>query len=108
MVTMVGEVQKRLASSWFFNDWKYEIYYLPKYKNYTMQVETAIFALSLKKPSSSLPSEFDPSSCQFDMVYFALLSVFMRMTKQARVLACNDFLIISIQLWHILSFLMCI
>lgn len=34
-----------------------------------VQVETAIFAMSFKKPLSSVPSEFDSCSCQLDLVF---------------------------------------
>jgi len=34
-----------------------------------MQVETALFAMSFKKPLSSVPAEFDSCSCQQDLVF---------------------------------------
>lgn len=33
-----------------------------------LQVETSIFAMSFKQPPSSIPSEFDSSSCEINLV----------------------------------------
>lgn len=38
-----------------------------------LQVETSVFAMSFKKPPSTMPFEFDTSSCEMDLV-FSLLS----------------------------------
>lgn len=38
-----------------------------------LQVETSVFAMSFKKPPSTMPSEFDTSSCEMDLV-LSLLS----------------------------------
>ena len=40
-----------------------------------LQVETAIFAMSSKKPSSNVPVEFDTSSCQLDLVFALPLNI---------------------------------
>ncbi|KAH9726369.1 GPI ethanolamine phosphate transferase 3 [Citrus sinensis] len=35
------------------------------------EVETSVFAMSFKKPPSTMPSEFDTSSCEMDLLDFA-------------------------------------
>ena len=54
----------------FFPQLTYDIY------DDIMQVETAIFAMSFKKPLSFVPPEFDSCSCQLDLVFIIPFEVY--------------------------------